>query len=943
MSIAQVGVVLRHLRKLVPARNDLDLPDHQLLERFATHHDDAAFATLLKRHGSMVLGVCRSVLRNWHDADDAFQATFLVLARKAGSIHRRDCVSSWLHRVAYHLAVDVQADAARRKVLEKRAVPMPSANPVLDASLRELHAVLNEELQQLPEEYQAPLILCGLEEQTVEQAARQLGWTRSTVKGRLQRGRERLRARLKRRGLELTAGVVAGVLSTGSASAHVPTTLAASTIQAAQWLATGKEPVSGMITARVAALVQGATTTMFHSKAKIATILLLALGISVTALGAVWHRAATAREPSSEPRQAARPKEKGDRPLPADKAKPEAEGIVQVRGRVLDPEGKPVEGARLYLGSRQKHPAYSLRATSDAAGRFAFSYPRPGQAKHASSANTAPLKVLAIAKDHGCAWESVGPADKELTLRLVKDMPVRGRILDADGKPIANAKLRVDGVTPLARAKRSGVAFAYTLPWQNYPLEIAKGWAGPLPGQPAVLTTGADGRFRLTGVGPDRVVCLHLEAPGIATTDLGVVSGTPVDHVTAVSRTIRGVVRDKATGKPLAGASVFIEFWGNPKWEEPRWGKTIADKEGHYELLGLAKSPNYSLRVKPAEAQLHFACCVRLQDTAGLGPLTANIELARGDVIVSGKVTDKATGKPIAGAKVEYYPVFPNDNVAKMDTGSSPRSWSTTGADGSYTLGAISGPGVIRVAGPEPDVYLRAYVSPKEIKRFYKAPVTHLSPAVGGLAMGVLTQHDERFNAMVLLEPSEKDKTLVKHMALELPHQRKGRVVGPDGQPLTGVTVMGLSPEIGTLETLKGDEFTVRGINPQAPARRLVFHHKGKNLGCLLKELPDEKSGSLTVKLQPCGSLSGRIVDQDGQPVAGFRFGVWDRQLFGGAPMVTTDKEGRFRADGLVPGMDYSIGRIANTKLRGPFRIHPGATVESGKNKDLGDIKVNDN
>src|SRR5262249_8754627 len=152
-------------------------------------------------------------------------------------------------------------------------------------------------------------------------------------------------------------------------------------------------------------------------------------------------------------------------------------------------------------------------------------------------------------------------------------------------------------------------------------------------------------------------------------------------------------------------------------------------------------------------------------------------------------------------------------------------------------------------------------------------------------------------------------------------------------------------PEIGKLETLKRDEFTVQGINPQAPARRLIFHHKGKNLGCLLKELPDRNSGPLTVKLQPCGSLSGRIVDEDGQPVAGFRLGVWDRQLFGGEAKVITDKEGRFRADGLAPGVDYLIGRVAHAKLGAPIRIHPGATVESGKNKDLGDIKirVNDN
>src|SRR5271166_5196118 len=112
MNSAQVGVVLGYVRKLAGTRRDEDLPDHQLLERFGTHRDEAAFAALLKRHGPMVLGVCHSVLHNLHDAEDAFQAAFLVLARKAGSIHRREAVSSWLYRVAYHLAVKAQADAA---------------------------------------------------------------------------------------------------------------------------------------------------------------------------------------------------------------------------------------------------------------------------------------------------------------------------------------------------------------------------------------------------------------------------------------------------------------------------------------------------------------------------------------------------------------------------------------------------------------------------------------------------------------------------------------------------------------------------------------------------------------------------------------------------------------------------------------------------------------
>ena len=147
MSSAQVGAVLRHIRRLATARHDPEVPDDQLLERFARRRDEDAFAALLRRHGPMVLGVCRSVLHDLHDAEDAFQAAFLLLAQKAGSIHRREAVSGWLYRVAYHAAVRARATAARRRVLERRAVTMPSADPVLDMSLREVRGVLLEELE----------------------------------------------------------------------------------------------------------------------------------------------------------------------------------------------------------------------------------------------------------------------------------------------------------------------------------------------------------------------------------------------------------------------------------------------------------------------------------------------------------------------------------------------------------------------------------------------------------------------------------------------------------------------------------------------------------------------------------------------------------------------------------------------------------------------------
>src|SRR6516165_12257335 len=145
MGTAPLAAVLRHIRRTAAGSGDDQPADRQLLERFAAEHDQAAFAALVGRHGPMVFGVCRSVLGDAHAAEDAFQATFLVLAHKAGSIHRRDSVGGWLYQVARRVALRARTSAARRQLHERRAQPMPSADPWLDMSLRELREAVHEE------------------------------------------------------------------------------------------------------------------------------------------------------------------------------------------------------------------------------------------------------------------------------------------------------------------------------------------------------------------------------------------------------------------------------------------------------------------------------------------------------------------------------------------------------------------------------------------------------------------------------------------------------------------------------------------------------------------------------------------------------------------------------------------------------------------------------
>jgi hypothetical protein len=201
-------------------------------------------------------------------------------------------------------------------------------------------------------------------------------------------------------------------------------------------------------------------------------------------------------------------------------------------------------------------------------------------------------------------------------------------------------------------------------------------------------------------------------------------------------------------------------------------------------------------------------------------------------------------------------------------------------------------------------------------------------------------------NAVVLLEPGEKEETLVRDAALQKPLERKGRVVGPDGRPLAGVRVCSSGQR--DAETLKGDKFTVRGVNPRAN-RTLVFYHKEKNLGFYLKDLRGETADPLTVKLQPCGSASGRVLDRDGQPVAGLR-AVLDRVDYhgrighgrsdgeGGCQVIITDKDGRFRVEGLVPGQEYRVSRHSGRRP-GYLSLYAPVIVKPGEHKDMGDIK----
>jgi RNA polymerase sigma factor (sigma-70 family) len=254
--------VVRHIGKLVATKEYSRLTDRELLRRFSKRHDEEAFSALVQRHSSMVVNVCRRILHNAHDADDAFQATFLVLMKRAATLRWRDSVAGWLHETAYRIAVNAKRTAIRRGIKEGRAARAACEDPVNELTVREAQTVLHEELHRLPERLRAPLVLCYLENATQDEASRQLGWSLRTIKRRLERGRMLLQLRLLRRGLTLAAALSTSLLAPASASEN----LIASTVKAAVFFVAGK--TAGSISAPVAVLVDGALRFLWTAKVK---------------------------------------------------------------------------------------------------------------------------------------------------------------------------------------------------------------------------------------------------------------------------------------------------------------------------------------------------------------------------------------------------------------------------------------------------------------------------------------------------------------------------------------------------------------------------------------------------------------------------------------------------------------------------------------------------
>ncbi|MCI0457599.1 MAG: sigma-70 family RNA polymerase sigma factor, partial [Gemmataceae bacterium] len=587
MASGQLTLVVRHIHKLAGVTPVEDLADGQLLERFLASHEEEAFTALVRRHGSMVLGVCRRILRNRHAAEDAFQATFLVLLRKARSLDRRGSVASWLYTVAYHVALKARASDARRQQRERKVAGAADAThsaPAWD----DLAPLLDEELNRLPETYRAPVVLCYLEGRTNSEAAQVLGWPLGTVKGRLARARELLRNRLLRRGVTLSGGLAAA-------------TLPASLVQAAVRTALPQFGASaGAASASAVALAEGALQTMFTSKLKLIAAFLLLTGLAIFGLGTAVPQAQAQKQEGITIR-IGKPVVGGQDPAVKPPAGKPAKGakedrVIRVDGSVLGADGKGLAGAQVTLvawSSRRAtdKPQVLAQGRTDQSGKFRLKADRPAGAA---------VILLASARGHGPGWH--WPTDsKSVEVRLAPEQVIRGRLFDLQGQPAAGVKLHVtrlggqvqydrgvnwwlaggsgddDFDDPIPgrvppRGGRLGVermARADVMLWDvsNDPKRPAPpGLGAPLPveglpGWPAAVATDKEGRFELRGVGKGQGVGLQVRDDRFALQSIDIAAqekAVEVTHVLAPRRTLEGTITDADTGKPIPNARVRV-------------------------------------------------------------------------------------------------------------------------------------------------------------------------------------------------------------------------------------------------------------------------------------------------------------------------------------------------------------------------------------------------
>ena len=968
MSPVTTPSVVRQIASLFDGGSVAGLTDRQLIEHFTARRDaasEAAFAALVTRHGPMVLQLCRQLLGDQQHAEDSFQATFLVLARKARSIRDPDLLGNWLYGVALRTARKARGQIARRRRNEEGDVmrhPGSSSTGAVEPTVhsaehpvmaQERAEVLYREIDGLPGIFRLPIVLCYLEGLTLEEAARRLRCPAGTVRSRLARACDKLRRRLMRHGVSLSGAGLVAALTQRFASASISSSLCDTTTRAALQFAAHHVAAAGAISAPVVALAQQVLNAMFLHKLKLTATSVLLVAMAATGGGWLARSLAIKEHPVKEPSAtvaSVAPTDVDPTKLTT-KPDPTAPARMTVVGRVLGPDGKAVNGAVVDLLTWHRSPRVGAsddiderilmgQGKSDGDGRFQLDSPRT------ASHRDFEVYAVAAAPGYGLGWANLNPdaAHPVADIRLQTEQLVRVRLIDATGGPAAGVELVVTAVGRLNdKGDVDGVYFGTSL-------------LRRIRAQPRPVKTDDQGRVTLPGIGRGAQVGLRVNDLRHARQDIDVdPAKAPPTHETTIAlkpaRIIEGRVLAADTGQPIPNAVVSASGWvENDQARGIFITKFRADDQGRFAMNPTA-AESYTVGAFPTGALPYLIQQDDLKWSKGAVKVTHDIKVHRG-VLIRGKVTEAGTGRPLPASSIMFLPVRGGDHVLS--------GWQAIVAsqdDGSFGIAVPAGKGHLLVFGPTGDYVLGEIGS---------NTLYHDRP--GGT----------RFRAHAIIPyqvkagdaPHELDASLRPGVTI------KARVEGPDRQTITGGFVL-TSLHIETFNPFwRGDyhvpirdgRFELHGLDPNGSARIHVLdaeHEWGASVDVSGKQAGED----LTIRLQPCGRAKVRFLEPDGMPAVKKQLHLEivatpgpssdslasrdqakltadaslvsnvDRKHYWNAP--GTDAEGRITLISLIPGALYRITDYSpsNDQKKRSLLLRD-FTVKAGETLDLGDIVI---
>jgi RNA polymerase sigma factor (sigma-70 family) len=963
MAETSLSPFLHHIRHLIGSVPEAAMTDGQLLERFLADRDETAVEVLVRRHGPLVFGVCRRVLRNTHAAEDVFQATFLILVRKAASLVCCKRLGSWLYMVAYRLALRARANEARRQRCEGQAARNRPTTVSDTTTPGDLVVALEEELHKLPEKHRAALVLCYLQGKTNEQAAALLGCPRGSMAARLAQARERLRSCLARRGYAVGCAGLATLLASAAAEAAVPLPLLDNTVRAAVWFAGEPAGTAAAVSSQAVALAREAFRATAVHKLKIAAAVLLAA--VMLGAGAAMLLAAASPNPSPAPA--------GEQPPPADRPARAAEGKLRVV--VLDPQGKPLPGANVHASIWTNDEDFKANRDyqTNAAGAAEVELPK-----------TFYILRLWVSKDPCvtlyAGWEQNELASgkafpTEYTFRMEAGVTAGGRIVDEQGKPIAGTKVRVRMASDPKPVHGDGRS--------RYNTWLTDG------DEPA--TTDAEGRWHIADVPnhPQAELALLVTHPDYVSDEVwqglqkeAGVTTAMLKQGTASLTLKRGVlVRGRVTdpaGKPIKDALVVQ---GDNPYNGFTPKKFPTDADGRFRLPALR--PQETTLTVIATGYAPQMRRVRVQ--TGLAPQDFAMQPGKP---IRLRFVD-AAGKPVPnvwvtlmewkGSKALYgdhnpnHPKVPDPGIPRRPDADG--VWVWTWAPEEPVKLRIGGPGFasceVEIGGGAPPRTLTVRGEHRITGRVTDAATGKPIPSFTVVPIDVFRKdflHAERGNAV-----SGKDGRLsflatrtdiALRLRVEAPGYRSqdgpefrigddtartqdfrlvpspplaGTVLGAGGQPVAKAKVLLATP---TQEASLSSDWNNHPSFTDT-AGRFAFPDPGEpwavlaqaDAGFALAEFPARRHDAGALRLRPWASVRGRFQD-GGKPIRGatlllqpIRLDSLDRPRINAMLQTVTDADGRFEFP-RVPAVPVSVGVYLGPWKDEGFRSGPRVPLD---------------